>query len=96
MEDIYIKKYRDNQQYKLIWRGIRQDDFDTMISNLQSYVYDDFSANYMYIHLGTIGVYAGVFSTWTKIKVRALDIKYREGSDFLIDNMTLIFERAYD
>jgi len=92
--NIYIGRAVDNRQYQLIWKGLNQDDYSTMVANFASYKFDDYSQNYMYFHAGTIGTYLGKFSTWTKIKVLKVDIQYRPGSYWILDPLTVVFEVA--
>ena len=92
--NIYFQKAYDNRQYALIWKNITQETYATMISTLAGYTFDDFLLNYKYIHLGDIGTYLGKFATWTRVKIRGLDIAYKPGSAFIISEMKLIFEIA--
>jgi len=91
---VYIGAAADNRMYKLEWRGIAQETYSTMISELVSYEFQHSIQNYKYIHMGTIGDNLGKFSTWTRVRVMKVEIIYRPGSAFIIDSLGVFFEKG--
>lgn len=84
----------NNYTYKLIWKGWNHDSISSMLSTLESYVYNPTTDNTKFFKLGDIGTYLGDFTTWTEIKVIAINKKFRPGTEWIYDEIVLSFEKV--
>jgi len=84
----------DNQTYQLIWQGWKHDDISSMISQLESFVYDPTLNNTKYIRFGDIGTRLGIFTSWTQVKIYKLTKEFRPGSVFVYEKLILPFEKV--
>jgi len=91
-EGITFTPYHDSRRGKLIWRGFPGDhtNFITQLSEIVTYV-----DGYKYIKFDAdLATALGVYATYTKVKIIAVNKKIRPGGAIIYDSVEIVWEEA--